>query len=383
MTKFLGGIFAILAIGFGGLYLLALAALYEAPRRAEAETATIGSHHDGHWAERARDGSVVVNSGQGAVGNIRGHAGLAVESRFCSDGRHLVSIGADALVRRTELNGLDWRDFDPVGRLSDWFDRLIWQPAVRPAARFALYVLAQYVPLEVPDAYRAKEGRHFRDCPSCPELITLGPGKVLFGEPDTWSSWSGITVRYSVTYDVWEGAGAERRGLTHVLVSERGPRHLATLSRAFSIGRYQVATADWKQCVEAARCDSLPSSPDLKPTDNPPVAVTWEQAQRYATWLSERTRETYRLPSEAEWRLAHPKGRFAQPEWTTDCTHSDLGGAPDDGSPWVDGACTDHEAIIFLPELNSPVWLANVDSLNDKDKSDRKATFRVVREMAE
>lgn len=383
MTKFLGGIFAILAIGFGGLYLLALAALYEAPRRAEAETATIGSHHDGHWAERARDGSVVVNSGQGTVGNIRGHVGSAVESRFSSDGRHLVSIGADASVRRTELNGLDWRDFDPVGRLSDWFDRLIWQPAVRPAAHFALYVLAQYVPLEVPDAYRAKEGRHFRDCPSCPELITLGPGKVLFGEPSTWSSWSRITAQFNISYyasDLSSGGPQEPK---HMSGAERGPRHLATLSRAFSIGRFRVAMADWKQCVEAARCDTLPPSPDLKPTDNPPVVVTWEQAQPYATWLSERTRETYRLPSEAEWRLARPKGQFAQPEWTADCTHSDLGGAPDDGSPWVDGACTDHEAIIFIPKLNSPVWLGDGNSQNDGDKGDRKATFRVVREMAE
>jgi hypothetical protein len=43
--------------------------------------------------------------------------------------------------------------------------------------------------------------------------------------------------------------------------------------------------------------------PDL--INHPVVEVTWDDAQAYAIWLSEKTERTYRLPTEAEWERPH------------------------------------------------------------------------------
>ena len=121
------------------------------------------------------------------------------------------------------------------------------------------------------------------------------------------------------------------------------------------------------------------------------INVSWDDAWRYADWLTDQTGEEYRLPSEAEWeyvaragtetawywgdseseqcRYANgrddsvscsdgyenmaPVGSF-QPngfrlydvlgnawEWVDDCWNRDYEGAPFDGSAWYGGDCSD------------------------------------------
>jgi formylglycine-generating enzyme required for sulfatase activity len=51
---------------------------------------------------------------------------------------------------------------------------------------------------------------------------------------------------------------------------------------------------------------------------NPVVCVTWNDASAYATWLSEQTGRTYRLPTEEEWEYAARGGTSTSRYWGED-----------------------------------------------------------------
>ena len=98
----------------------------------------------------------------------------------------------------------------------------------------------------------------------------------------------------------------------------------------FAIGRTEVTRNQYAQfarethrpaasCVEAfhpfSRLRGLKwSDPGFPQTgDHPVVCVSWNDAQAYATWLSHRTGQSYRLPSDGEWLRAARGGSGANP----------------------------------------------------------------------
>ncbi|WP_407156632.1 SUMF1/EgtB/PvdO family nonheme iron enzyme [Bradyrhizobium sp. STM 3557] len=82
------------------------------------------------------------------------------------------------------------------------------------------------------------------------------------------------------------------------------PRLLTThLERPLAIMRHQVSAADYQACVEDRACRPLQSDVAVA-LDRPAVQVSWHDATAYAAWLSQRTGETYRLPSDVEWAFA-------------------------------------------------------------------------------
>ena len=161
------------------------------------------------------------------------------------------------------------------------------------------------------------------------------------------------------------------------------PQHLVTF-KGFAIGRYEVTVKEYKRFLRATGLKRNASVVGKK--DNLPVgSVDWNDANRYAQWLSKETGKKYRLPSEAEWEYAAlankatifpwgdsisnnkancfdcgsrwdgvgaaPVGSFPanafglydiignMTEWTADCKNTSYKGAPTDGSAWLRGQC--------------------------------------------
>lgn len=64
----------------------------------------------------------------------------------------------------------------------------------------------------------------------------------------------------------------------------------------------QVSTGQWMDCVDDGAC-TLPSGPVDRP-ELPVTGVSWLDATAYAAWLSKRTGDVWRLPSDTEWAHA-------------------------------------------------------------------------------
>src|SRR5262249_17947659 len=141
---------------------------------------------------------------------------------------------------------------------------------------------------------------------------------------------------------------------------------------------------DWDACSAYGNCDQI-SDNGWGRGPQPVINVTWDDANRYVSWLSRITGKHYRLLSEAEYEYAAragtstaypwgndigknqancngcgsmwdnkqpaPVGSFASNDfglydmvgnvgqWVEDCFHPNYEGAPTNGSAWTTGDC--------------------------------------------
>jgi len=120
-----------------------------------------------------------------------------------------------------------------------------------------------------------------------------------------------------------------------------GPQRRVTV-RSFAAGRFDVTRGQWATFVSATNRDTTAgcawasasgSKPDPQaswrnldfPQDDnhPVVCVTWNDAQDFVRWLSQRTGRGYRLLTEAEWEYAARAGTTTPHPWGSSASHED------------------------------------------------------------
>lgn len=81
------------------------------------------------------------------------------------------------------------------------------------------------------------------------------------------------------------------------------PLRAIRMERPLHIMRNQVSSSDYQLCVQDGVCRALDRDVAIAP-DRPAVQVNWHDAEAYAGWLSRKTGQHYRLPSDEEWAFA-------------------------------------------------------------------------------
>jgi len=163
-----------------------------------------------------------------------------------------------------------------------------------------------------------KEGMIFRDCDSCPELVSIAPGEFMVGP---------------------EGRGTAQQAISAVDAKK------VVVDKAFAIGRYEITFDDWQHCVDGGGCKASPADDGWGRGRHPVIHVSYNDiSQQYLPWLSKVTGFTYRLPSEAEWELASQGGN-----------KSSRGGITETGSN-VQLACSYGNSSDVAAKMRETIW---------------------------
>ena len=182
---------------------------------------------------------------------------------------------------------------DQIDQLASYLDRF-------PNSRYAEYVRHRL------NALRSHPGiTKFRDCAECPEMVVIPSGSFTMGasqsEVDRYAFPSGMGL----------------------------PLHPVRISRQFALGEFLLTRTQYATFVAetgyvgGSGCFATPrDTPLLKfdvgrgwrdpgfaqADDHPVVCVSWYDAIAYVSWLSKKTGQNYRLPTEAEWEYAGRAG---------------------------------------------------------------------------
>lgn len=158
----------------------------------------------------------------------------------------------------------------------------------------------------------SQPGAVFADCRNCPQMVVIPAGSATLGS---------------------EPAERARVGMISLFGDREGPPYRAAFAEPYAIGRTEVTRGQYRAFADATRrkpggscgvhdpaADTWTPKPGYDWTrpgftqtdDHPAVCISYDDATAYAAWLSKKTGEPYRLPSDAEWEYA-ARGGTATP----------------------------------------------------------------------
>ena len=143
------------------------------------------------------------------------------------------------------------------------------------------------------------------------------------------------------------------------------PVHEACVSD-FYLGKTEVTNDQFKQ-FDAKHSSGISDGVTLDDGKQPVVNVSWEDAVAYAKWLSQKSGQSYRLPTEAEWEYAARAGSKQSRFWgdTPDeaCKYANVADltAKKQRPKWTTFFCDDH----FMVAAPVGSFLANGYGLSD------------------
>ena len=216
----------------------------------------------------------------------------------------LIALPSDPSIAGRNTDERDWQRFTALDTIDGYnaylslhpngqyveraqaqLERLKAEPAAAPPPAMFLSGAPQYQP-----------GDEFRDSlfggGEGPLMVVIPKGNLLMGSP------------YSEP---------ERYG-------DEGPQVQVSISKPFAVGKFEITWDEWNACVADEHCnkDQLEGTLDdegWSGDDHPVMNVSWNDAQLYIAWLSEKTGQSYRLLTEAEWEYAARGGPTAAYWW--------------------------------------------------------------------
>ena len=173
------------------------------------------------------------------------------------------------------------------------------------------------------DDLTLRPGKSFKDCADCPTMVVVPAGSY------------------------WQGA---EDSSPYALNMEK-PRRMVTFSESFAVGAFEVTLAQWDQCAADGACSVRPRDNGWGRGSRPVIMVSWNDAQEYVSWISKKTGQSYRLPSESEWEYIARAGE--EGEWPGGsaagvCAYGNIAGS-ETGLGWQHSDCADQAALETLP----------------------------------
>jgi len=169
------------------------------------------------------------------------------------------------------------------------------------------------------DDLTLRPGKSFKDCVGCPAMVVIPAAAYWQGSDDSSS----------------------------MALSMEKPRRLVTIDEPFAVSTHEVTMAQWDACFDDKGCESQPSDNGWGRGDRPVIMVSWNDAGQYVHWISKKTGQSYRLPSESEWEYFARAGE--EGEWPgggpeSVCKYANIAGA-ETGFRWQHAQCMDTLAL--------------------------------------
>ena len=202
---------------------------------------------------------------------------------------------------------------------------------------------------------RPSPGKTFQDCNVCPMMKTLDSGNAQLG------------------------ASASEPGVK----PNELPKRPVIISTPFSVSLTEVTFAQWDACATDGGCTARPNDNGWGRGNRPVINISWDDAQGYAQWLSNKTGKKYSLPSEAQWEYAArggETGHYMGGSEAALCAFAN-GAGTESGLTWANKNCSDLSSDRTLPAGslssnkyglkdmlgNVQEWVLDCNTLNLKD----------------